>query len=74
MRDYLKLFLSEMNKLAKELDLKNTNFANPHGLANNFNKSTCWDLARLTYYALKSEEFRRVVSTKRYKAYIKTVE
>ena len=47
-RDYLKLFLNEMNKYAKELDLKNTNFANPHGLANNLNKSSSYDLGKLT--------------------------
>lgn len=73
-RDYLKLFLAEMNKVAKELDLRNTNFANPHGLANSNNKSSCWDQARLTYYALKSEEFRKIVSTKKYKAKLKIVE
>jgi len=32
-----------MNKLAKELELKSTNFANPHGLAHPMNKSTCFD-------------------------------
>ena len=42
-RDYLKLFLGEMNKLAKEIELKNSNFANPHGLSNHFNRSTSWD-------------------------------
>lgn len=41
-----------MNKLARELDLRNTNYANPHGLANYMNKSTCVDQAKLTIYAL----------------------
>lgn len=32
-----------MNKMCKELDLRNTSFANPHGLANYLNKSNCVD-------------------------------
>lgn len=51
-----------MNKLAKELDLKNTQFANPHGLANFMNKSTSLDQAKLTFYALQFEDFRKIVS------------
>jgi D-alanyl-D-alanine carboxypeptidase len=30
----VKLFLNEMNKLANNLALYDTNYANPHGLAN----------------------------------------
>ncbi len=73
-RDYLKLFLNEMNKLSKELDLRNTNFANPHGLQNNYNKSSSWDLGRLTYHAIKYEEFRKIVVTRKHKAFLKYVE
>jgi serine-type D-Ala-D-Ala carboxypeptidase (penicillin-binding protein 5/6) len=72
-RDYLKLFLNEMNKMAKDFDMKNTTFANPHGLANNFNKSSCVDMAKVTYQALQNDEFKKIVATKKHKAYIKTV-
>ena len=54
-KDYVKLFLNEMNKYAKELDLKNTNFSNPHGLPHSLNKSTCMDVSKLTHFALKNE-------------------
>ena len=42
-RDYVKLFLAEMNKLAHELNLRNTNYNNTHGLSNKYNKSTTAD-------------------------------
>ena len=44
-----------MNKYAKELDLKNTNFSNPHGLPHSLNKSTFMDVSKLTNFALKNE-------------------
>ena len=34
---------TEMNKLAHELNLRNTNYNNTHGLANKYNKSTVAD-------------------------------
>ena len=33
-KSYLKLFIHHMNKMAKNLELKSTNFANTHGLMN----------------------------------------
>jgi len=41
-----------MNKTARQLELKNTNFANPHGLANKFNVSSSEDIAKLALSAL----------------------
>lgn len=73
-KDYQRLFVAEMNKLAKELELKNTNFANVHGLQNVQNKSSCFDLARLCAHCLKNEDFRKIVNTRKYKAYIKCVD
>ena len=48
-----KYFLMEMNRLARELSLSNTKFANPHGLINNENKSTTRDIAILCYQVIK---------------------
>lgn len=55
-------FLNTMNKTARELNLTNTSFANPHGLSNRNNKSTSNDLSRLCYIAMKKYSlFREVI-------------
>lgn len=54
-----------MNKKAKELGLKNTNFVTPHGLDNEEHYSSAYDLALLTDYALNNDTFKKMVSTKR---------
>lgn len=62
-------FVNLMNKKAQELGMKNTNFINPHGLENNKGKgntSTAYDMAILTSYAMKNEEYKKIVSTKKY--------
>ena len=41
-----------MNKTAQRLDLKNTRFANPHGLINKFNVSSSHDICKLAKTAL----------------------
>lgn len=46
-KDSVQYFIFEMNKTARQLELKNTNFANPHGLANKFNVSSSEDIAKL---------------------------
>ena len=43
-----KKFVIKMNDYAKKLNLKNTNFANPHGLPNRSNLSTAHDIFRLS--------------------------
>lgn len=45
-------FVKLMNKKAEEIGMKNTKFANPHGLDNKNNYSTAEDLAFLTQYSL----------------------
>lgn len=40
-------FISAMNKYAKRLGLKQSIFANPHGLPNNRNSSNPYDIALL---------------------------
>lgn len=57
-------FANLMNKKAKELNLKNTNFVTPHGLDAPNHYTTAYDLALLTDYALKNETFYKIVGTK----------
>ena len=57
-------FCRKMNEKADELGLSDTNFKNPNGLYEEGHFTTAHDLARLTQYAMKSKEFREIVSTK----------
>ena len=60
-------FVNMMNDKAVEIGMKNTKFNNPHGLdVNGGNLSTAYDMAILTSYAMKNEEYRKIVSTKKY--------
>ncbi len=58
-------FVEWMNIKAKELELTNTYFADPSGL-NDATYSTAQDLARLTRYALKFTELRKIAATVSY--------
>lgn len=58
-------FVSLMNSKAKELGMKSTSFANPHGLPASEHYTTCEDYARLMSYALKNDAFREIISTKK---------
>jgi D-alanyl-D-alanine carboxypeptidase len=55
-------FVNWMNKKAFELGLKDSYFADPSGLDDS-TYSTPVDMARLTRYALKNPDFKRIVST-----------
>ena len=57
-------FVDWMNEKAKMLGLEQTQFANPHGLDDENNHSTAYDMARLATYAMENDQFREVVSTK----------
>ena len=57
-------FAMRMNEKAAVLGLKNTHYANPHGLDSEENYSTALDLARLTRFALQNPDFAQLVSTK----------
>lgn len=61
-------FVMLMNEKARELGLKNTHFANPHGLSCEDHYTSAADLARITDYALGNQLFAEIVSTKRYTA------
>ncbi len=56
-------FSDMMNNTAKKIGLTETHFTNPHGLDNDEHYTTASDLAKLTAYALKNEQFKKIVST-----------
>lgn len=60
-------FVLLMNKKAKELGLLDTHFENPSGLPDKNHYSTAYDMAILMSYAIRNEEFAKIVSTKEYK-------
>ncbi len=58
-------FSAEMNLYLKDvIGLQNTNFENPHGLFDSRHMTTAEDLAKLTKYAMKNEEFMKIFGTK----------
>ena len=60
-------FVTMMNQKAKEIGMKNTVFANPHGLDDHENHySSAYDMALLTRYAMKNETYAKIAGTKKY--------
>jgi D-alanyl-D-alanine carboxypeptidase (penicillin-binding protein 5/6) len=59
-------FVEKMNEKAAELGLRNTHFENPHGLDRREHYSTAYDLAMIGRYAMRNEEFRRIVASRVY--------
>ena len=58
-------FVQMMNEKAKKIGMKNTIFNNPSGLdEEKGNMSTAYDMAILTSYAMKNEEYKTIVKTK----------
>lgn len=57
-------FVEMMNEQAKELNLQNTHFENPHGLDADGHYTSAYDLAIITAEALKNDTFKEIVSTK----------
>jgi D-alanyl-D-alanine carboxypeptidase len=53
-----------MNEKARELQLSDTHFSTPSGVVDRGNRSSAWDLAALTRYALRKAVFRRIVRTR----------
>lgn len=60
-------FAKLMTTKAKELGCTNTNFVNANGMHNEKHYTTAEDLAKIAIYAMKNEEFRKIVSTYEYK-------
>ncbi|ANB57230.1 D-alanyl-D-alanine carboxypeptidase dacB [Anoxybacillus sp. B7M1] len=62
-------FVFLMNQKALEIGMKNTHFANPHGLDDSEDHySTAYDMALLMRYAMQNKEFRKISGTKTYRA------
>lgn len=55
-------FVRMMNDKAAQLGLVDTHFANPHGLDAQGHYTTARDLAVLARYAMRNDEFRRIVA------------
>ena len=55
-------FAEKMNNKAKALSMENSNFVTPSGLDADGQYSCAYDLAVLTAYALKNEDFREICS------------
>ncbi|MGM7635431.1 D-alanyl-D-alanine carboxypeptidase family protein [Bacillus sp. Hm123] len=61
-------FVFLMNEKAKEIGMKNTHFANPHGLDDSEkHRSTAYDMALLTRYAMKNAKYREIAGTEKYR-------
>ena len=60
-------FVEMMNDKAKTIGMKNSEFNNPSGLdEEKGNFSTAYDMAILTSYAMKLDEYKKIVGTKKY--------
>lgn len=60
-------FVEMMNEKATEIGMTNTTFNNPSGLdQEKGNYSTAYDMALLTSYAMKLDEYKTITSTKKY--------
>ena len=57
-------FVQMMNEKAAQLGLENTHFDNPHGLSSQTHYTTARELSQIAAYAMKNEEFAKIVSTK----------
>ncbi|MGI6752085.1 MAG: D-alanyl-D-alanine carboxypeptidase family protein [Anaerovoracaceae bacterium] len=56
-------FAGLMNKKAKKLGAKNSNFVNPNGLHEKEHVSTAYDLAMIARYCMANDTFRKYVGT-----------
>lgn len=59
-------FVSMMNKTAKDAGAKNTTFVNANGLRNEHHLTTAYDMACITRYALRNDDFRKIFGTYKY--------
>jgi serine-type D-Ala-D-Ala carboxypeptidase (penicillin-binding protein 5/6) len=57
-------FADMMNQKAKELGMTHSHFMNPTGLDQPGHYSSARDMAKLTAYAMRDGDFRKIVSTK----------
>ena len=57
-------FLKEMNRNARRLGMYDTYYDSPHGLSNERNFSTVYDICLLTHECMKIQVYRQVVGTR----------
>jgi D-alanyl-D-alanine carboxypeptidase len=55
-------FVAEMNALVQRLGLRDSYFANPHGLSGSGHGASAYDLAMLSRYAMTLPDFRVIVA------------
>ena len=65
-KKYVAYFAKLMNKKAKELGLKNTNFVTPNGLDAEKHYTTAVELAKIAAYAIENKEFLKITNTPSY--------
>lgn len=56
-------FAENLNEYLYKIGVTHTNFENPHGLYHSEHLTTAKDLAIITQYAMKNEEFRKIFGT-----------
>ena len=61
-------FTAEMKKTAEKCGATDSSFKNPHGLHDDEHYTTALDLGKIACYAMKNEEFVKIVSTEIYTA------
>lgn len=59
-------FMNGLNSYLKSIGCQSTHFTNPHGLPDPLHRTSAFDLALMTSYALKDSVFKQVVKTTRY--------
>lgn len=59
-------FAELMNKKAKELGCKNTNFVNPHGLHDDNHYTTAYDMALIGKELIKNDTIKKIMETTYY--------
>lgn len=59
-------FVSMMNETARKAGAENTNFVNANGLRDPNHLTTAYDMACITRYALRNDDFRRIFGTFKY--------
>ena len=62
----IEAFLNKMNQNARNLNLNDTYFTNPHGMSTTINLSSARSVAIISSYAMKVSMFSTIVSTKRH--------
>lgn len=59
-------FVKQMNKTAKNIGCKNTHFANPAGISDRNNYTTCSDMLMIIKIAFDNETIREIAGTAKY--------